>query len=425
MSILRGFLTAIAAVGGVRGGVGPQALYNLLNGQTFNPPGYTIVMYQSCMQNQNAGNPCGSFSTFETSNGVYTRQRYGPEAPVSTTCSRTFLLTLACGATTSMSGVNENPTCVYSATLTLPQACGIDMTVGNEAASVSGTVAPATPSITQSQTGTPSYTYTGTNTATGTQSQTGTPSYTYTSSTTLTQTGTPTNIYEFTLIPSKTVSPSVAATTTPLFMVTGWPSPSPVNVSATSSPLFMVTAYPTNTTGAVVAAAADSSSAPMSPTATILGAVAVGAIAIAGLAYAIHYFRNGGTVSGLVNKIKENKETLTKVAGSVANILPISDADKAKMQAVINDPSSVTQVVEQYKDRAIASLPISESQKTQLTSVVNSVKAKVVQRVESAFEQKPEEEINAPIQITSSQLDTKQPIVEVRHTLVVEKSPDV
>ena len=445
MSILRGLLIAIAAVGGVRGGVGPQALYNLLNGQTFNPPGYTIVMYQSCMQNQNAGNPCGSFSTFETSNGVYTRQRYGPEAPVSTTCSRTFLLTLACGATTSMSGVNENPTCVYSATLTLPQACGIDMTVGNEAASVSGTVAPATPSITRSQTGTPSYTYTGTNTASGTQSQTGTPSYTYTgtntitgtqsqsgtpsytytSSTTLTQTGTPTNIYEFTLIPSKTVSPSVAATTTPLFMVTGWPTPSPVNVSATSSPLFMVTAYPTNTTGAVVAAAATDSTAPMSPTATILGAVAVGAIAIAGLAYAIHYFRNGGTVSGLVNKIKENKETLTKVAGSVANILPISDADKAKMQAVINDPSSVTQVVEQYKDRAIASLPISESQKTQLTSVVNSVKAKVVQRVESAFEQKPDEEINAPIQITASHLDTTQPIVEVRHTVVVEKTPDV
>jgi hypothetical protein len=149
--------------------------------------------------------------------------------------------------------------------------------------------------------------------------------------------------------------------------------------------------------------------------------VAVGAIAIAGLAYAIHYFRSGGTVSGLVNKIKENKETLT----SVANILPISDADKAKMQAVINDPGSITQVVEQYKDRAIASLPISESQKTQLTSVVNSVKAKVVQRVESAFEQKPEEEINSPIQITACHLDTTQPIVEVRHTLVVEKSPDV
>ena len=141
------FVTLIATV---LGGVGPQAIYNRLNGQTFNPPGYTIVMYQSCMQNQNAGNPCGSFTTFESSNGVYTYQRYGPEAPVSPTCSRTFHLTLACGATTSMSGVNENPTCVYSATLTLPEACGVDMTVGNEAASVSGTVVPATPSITSS-----------------------------------------------------------------------------------------------------------------------------------------------------------------------------------------------------------------------------------------------------------------------------------
>ena len=87
------FATLIATV---LGGVGPQAIYNRLNGQTFNPPGYTIVMYQSCMQNQNAGNPCGSFSTFESSNGVYTYQRYGPEAPVSPTCSRTFHLTLAC-----------------------------------------------------------------------------------------------------------------------------------------------------------------------------------------------------------------------------------------------------------------------------------------------------------------------------------------
>ena len=170
------FLSAIVGVSSAMAGVGPQALYQLLNGQTFNPPGYTIVMYQSCMQNQNAGNPCGTFTTFEASNGVYTYQRYGPEAPVSTTCSRTFHLSLACGATMSMSGVNENPTCVYSATLTLPQACGIDMTVGNEAASVSGTALPPTPSSS----------YTGT--ISGTQSRSST--YTATSSYSQTISGT-------------------------------------------------------------------------------------------------------------------------------------------------------------------------------------------------------------------------------------------
>ena len=438
------FATAIVALCGVaNAGIGPQALYNLLNGQTFNPPGYTIVMYQSCMQNQNAGNPCGTFSTFETSNGVYTRQLYGPASAVSPSCSRTFYLTLACGATTSMSGVNENPTCVYSATLTLPQACGIDFTVGNEAASVSGTALPATPSSTrsetwsptqsQSQTATASFTYTGTGTlsqtatptytGTGTYSQTGTPSYTYTSTGTLSQTATPTNIYEFTLIPSKSVSPSVAATTTPLFMVTAWPTPSPVNVSATSSPRFMMTAYPTNASGAGGGGGGslleNLGVAPGSSTATILGGVAVGAIAIAGVAYAIHHFRSGGTVKGLVEKVKANKD---KIAGAIETVVPLTEEQKTKLHSVVNDPTSVLpanvqQVVknaDQYKTQAISSLPISEAQKAQLTSVVNSVQTRVVHRAESAF--RPSE--NVPIQLETMHLDTTQPVVEVRHVLV-------
>ena len=450
------FLRSVLAIGcflsSAMGAIGPQALYTLLNGQTFNPPGYTIVMYQSCMQNQNAGNPCGSFSTYESSNGVYTRQRYGPEAPVSTSCSRTFLLTLACGATTSMSGVNENPTCVYSATLTLPQACGIDMTVGNEAASVSRTALPATPSSTrsetwsptqsytgsgtisqtQSQTVTASFTYTGTGTlsqsgtstytSTGTYSQTGTPSFTYTGTNTLTQTATPTNIYEFTLIPSKTVTPSVAATTTPLFMVTAWPTPSPVNVSATSSPRFMMTAYPTNSSGAAGGASLleNLGVAPGSQTATILGGVAVGAIALAGVAYAVYYFRNGGSVSGLMNKIKENKD---KIAGAIETVVPMTDEQKAKLHAAVNDPTSlmptsvqrVVKNAEGYKQQVIASLPISESQKAQLTTKVQSIQDTIVKRITT-----PADTVdNAPIQLDLTQFDTAAPHIEIVHTPVV------
>ena len=438
MLLFRSALAIGCFFSSVFGGIGPQALYNLLNGQTFNPPGYTIVMYQSCMQNQNAGNPCGSFSTFETSNGVYTRQRYGPEAPVSTTCSRTFLLTLACGATTSMSGVNENPTCVYSATLTLPQACGIDMTVGNEAASVSGTALPATQSSTrtetwsptqtytgtgtisqtQSQTATASFTYTGTGTLSQTGTQTGTPSYTYTSTGTLSQTATPTNIYEFTLIPSKTVSPT----------------PSPVNVSATSSPRFMMTAYPTNSSGAAGGASLleNLGVAPGSSTATILGGVAVGAIGLAGVAYAVYYFRNGGTVGGLMNKIKENKDTIT---GAVESVIPMTEEQKAKLHAAVNDPTSlmptsvqrVAKNAEQYKQQVIASLPISDAQKAQLTTAVNSVQQKVVNRVMQSPTPAPtidvlpgtpavEENNNLPIQIILTNLDTTKVHTEVLHT---------
>ena len=105
-------LTALSIVLPALSGTGPSSLYTLLNGMTFNPPGYTVVAYQSCMQNQNAGNNCGSFSTYETSNGQYTYQKYGPAA-CSGSCCREFHLTLACGATLQMSGVNENPICTY------------------------------------------------------------------------------------------------------------------------------------------------------------------------------------------------------------------------------------------------------------------------------------------------------------------------
>ena len=199
---------------------GPSSLYALLNGLTFNPPGYTIVMYQSCVQNQNAGNPCGSFSGFQSSAGQYTHMLYGPEAPVSPTCSRTFKLALACGPALVMSGVSENPTCVYSATLTLPQVCGVDLTVGNEVSSVSPTALPPT----SSPTATPTVTASTTTTLTATPT------------TTLTATSTP--LFQITAWPTTSTTMTLTATSTPLFMITAWPTTSPVNVSATSTPLY-------------------------------------------------------------------------------------------------------------------------------------------------------------------------------------------
>jgi len=377
---------------GALAGTGPAVLYNRLNGLTFNPPGYTIVMYQSCMQNQNAGNPCGSFSTFESANGVYTTQLYGPQAPVSPTCSRTFRLAVACGATMSMSGVNENPTCVYSATLTLPEACGIDMTVGNEAASASGTVAPPTPSITRSSaasltgTATLSATPTYTTTSSGTITPSGTSSYTLTSSYTITPSVSPipsltsTPLFEMTPYPSRTVTPSIAATTTPLFMITAFPTSSPVNVTAPSL---------LDTLGVT----------PGSSTATILGAVAVGVLGIALIVGAIIYFRNGGTVGGLVKKFEENKETIKKVTGSVASLLPLSKEQKDKIDATIDSPvsilppevqqvagqvSAVAEKAKEYKEQIIAALPVSAEQKAEITAKVAALQEQVVKRIESS-----------------------------------------
>ena len=293
---------------------GPSSLYSLLNGQTFNPPGYTIVMYQSCVQNQNAGNPCGSFSGFQSSNGQYTHMLYGPEAPVSPTCSRTFKLALACGATVAMSGVNENPTCVYSATLTLPQVCGVNLMVGQEAASVSPTVAPAA-----------SMTSTQTITASMNASATSTPLYQV--------------IYS--AFPSTTSTQTLTATSTPLFMITAWPTTSPVNVSATSTPLYYYTAYPSvqgNTTeGGGLLGLAASLTGSSSSTSIIIGSVALGIVGIAAIGGGIAYMRNGGSVKGLMAKVEANKGAISQFT----NALPISAEQKAKLQGAIADPSSL------------------------------------------------------------------------------------
>ena len=307
---------------------GPSSLYALLNGLTFNPPGYTIVMYQSCVQNQNAGNPCGSFSGFQSSNGQYTHMLYGPEAPVSPTCSRTFKLALACGPALVMSGVNENPTCVYSATLTLPQVCGVDMTVGSEIASVSPTAAPPTssPTTTLTLTATPTLTASTTTTLTATPT------------TTLTATSTP--LFQITAWPTTSSTTTLTATSTPLFMITAWPTTSPVNVSATSTPLYYYTAYPSvgsNATGSGLLGFAASLTGSGSSTSVIIGSVALGVVGLGAVAGAVAYFRNGGTLGGFMNKLKSQKGAMTQFA----NALPISEAQKAKLTGAIADPSSL------------------------------------------------------------------------------------
>jgi len=297
----------------------------------------------------------------------------------------------------SMSGVNENPTCVYSATLTLPQACGIDMTVGNEAASVSGTAVPATPSssktVTFSGTETQSGSYTGTSsytgTITGTQTQSGsytsTASYTGTISSNQTQTMsityTSTPLFEMVAYPSKSVTPSIPVTRTPLFMVTAWTTVSPVNVSA------VVTS---------------DSSSPTSSTGVILGAVAVGLVGLLVIGFAINHFRKGGTVAGFMKEVESKKEELKKVA----SMLPLSDEQKEKLDKALDNPSSLLPVeaqkmlesVKEVKNKVVAALPVSEEQKAQINSVIESLPAKLVEKVsapkaEPKVEPKPEPEV--------------------------------
>lgn len=385
-------------------GVGPSSLYTLLNGQTFNPPGYTIVAYQSCMQNQNAGNPCGSFTSYLSSNGQYTYQKYGP-APCSGSCCREFHLTLACGATLQMSGVNENPICTYSATLSLPEVCGVDFTVGNEAASVSPSALPPTPTSTTTGTNTATSTSTGTTTQSPTQSVTQTSTQTMTASATITASGTATTtetltasststpLFVITAYPTSTATPTLTASSTPLFMITAWPTTSPVNVSATSTPLYYMTPYPsydpTNGTGSGLLGAIISV-AP-SGTATILGSVAVGIAGLGAIGFAANYLRKGGSISGLIGIAKANQ-------GQFQNLVKDLPMDP-KMKAALNDPKSLlppeqramaekAEKVVQDPSQIVNQLPVSDALKAQLQTYVPTSTEQVINAIQHPEELK-------------------------------------
>jgi len=348
-------LSLMTTVATVVAGNGPSSLYTLLNGMTFNPPGYTIVAYQSCMQNQNQGNPCGTFTNYQSSNGQYTYQQYGPAA-CSGSCCRQFQLTLACGPTLQMSGVNENPVCTYSATLSLPQVCGVDMTVGNEIASVSPTAAPPTSTSTPTGSNTSSVTMTASTTITG--------------SNTSSASATSTPLYQifYTPFPSTTSTQTVTATSTPLFMITAYPTPSPVNVSATSTPLYYMTAYPSynpnNETKEDALASIIAKLPVSSNTATILGGVAVGLAGLGGIAFAVHYLRNGGTLKGLVQKAKDNQ-------GKLLEQLPLTGAQKAALQNPTSLlPTEVAAAI-QNPQSLVDKLPVPDSLKDQIKEVVS------------------------------------------------------
>jgi len=392
----------------VLAGTGPSSLYTLLNGMTFNPPGYTIVAYQSCMQNQNAGNNCGSFTSYLSSNGQYTYQKYGPAA-CSGSCCRQFHLTIACGATLQMSGVDENPICTYSATLSLPEVCGVDMTVGNEAASVSPSALP--PTATSTQTGT--LTGTATQTASVTATETSTATATITASGTATTTETTTSsvtstpLYVITAWPTSTATSTLTATSTPLFMVTAWPTTSPVNVSATSTPLYYMTAYPSYDPTNGTSLLSNILSVAPSGTATILGAVAVGVVGLGAVAFAVNYLRKGGSISGLIGIAKANQG---KLQGLVKD-LPISDEMKEKLA----NPESALPP-EAQKALAIATaaaanpqtlvdhLPVSESIKSQINTFVPTTTEGLINAIQNPDELKAQiqahvqEQVQAQIQ---------------------------
>ena len=104
-------------------------------------------------------------------------------------------------------------------------------------------------------------------------------------------------------------------------------------------------------------------------------------------------------MGGLVKKFEENKETIKKVTGSVASLLPLSKEQKDKIDATIDSPvsilppevqqvagqvSAVAEKAKEYKEQIIAALPVSAEQKAEITAKVAALQEQVVKRIESS-----------------------------------------
>jgi len=103
-----------------------------------------------------------------------------------------------------------------------------------------------------------------------------------------------------------------------------------------------------------------------SNTATILGGVAVGLASLGGIAFAVHYMRNGGTLAGLMQKAKDNKGKLL----AMTDQLPLTEAQKAALHNPTSLlPADVAAAI-QNPQSLVDKLPVPDSLKEQINQVV-------------------------------------------------------
>jgi hypothetical protein len=313
--------------------MGPQALYQALSPLTLTlvSPGsdntYEIKPYNEFKAITSNGNiTFGYFSDYIAFDNAYNYHLYvNGTADADCTSGRLIDVSILCGQTHMIPAVIESPECEYHSILYSPWACGIDFTVGNENASAS-----ATPSPTRTPSGT--------------------------------GTGTPSAIAFATVFPSASQTATSTPSSSPLFMITAYPTTSPVNVSPTSSPLFYLTPYASydpnaNVTAAVVVAPSQGGMA-----STIMGAVAVGGVALGAIGFIIRHFKNGGTVGGLFKIAMANKDKIQSTIGQIPGA-------NAALNKVMNDPNAKKLLtMAQNPNGAIDSLQIPDALKQSMKS---------------------------------------------------------
>ena len=371
--------------------LGPQALYQALSplNLTLTSPGgetYEMLPYNDFKLITANGNiTYGYFNDYVAFDNVYSYHLYtNGTADADCTNGRLAHVSILCGQTNMIPAVIESPECEFNALLYTPWACGIDFRVGYENL-------PASP--------TPS--------ATRTPSGTGT--------------GTPSAVAFATVFPSASQTSTSTPSTSPLYMITAYPTTSPINVSPTSSPLFYLTPYasydPNNATVAGVIVTPSQGGM----TSTILGGVAVGGVALGAIGYVIKHFKNGGTVGGLLKVAMANKDkiqaTLSQVPGANAALNKVmNDPNAKKLMSIAQNPNSVVDqlaIPDQFKQTLKSAIPTSQEDLMKMMQDPSLIKARVTSTLPPEMQEMAKKlmearSANAPTSIT----DTSVPSTE-------------
>lgn len=327
--------------------LGPIALYQALSplNLTLVSPGgetYEITPYNEFKLLSPTGAILyGVFQDYNILDNKYHYHLYvNGTADADCTHGRQVDVSILCGQTHMIPAVLESPECEFHSLLYSPWACGINFFVGNENALASAT---------------PSHTATSSGSGTGTQSPLG----------------------FATVFPSQSQTSTSSPSTTPLYMITAYPTTSPINVSPTSSPLFYLTPYPSYNPNANISAGFILGSSQSGTTSTILGAVAVGGVALGAIGFIIKHFKNGGSVGGLFKIALANKDkiqaTLAKVPGA-----------NAALDKVLNDPNAKKLLsMAQNPNGAIDSLQIPDALKQSMKSALPTSQEELLKQLAS------------------------------------------
>ena len=142
-SALLGTLAAVATAVN-----GPAPIMRALGNRTFyatSPGGvhYELKFYDQITQLGSQNISLGLFHDYAVNNGIYAYHQYVGGSTSGGCTPRSLNLILECADEKSLSTVIEYPPCNYFATYNTPDVCGIDMTVGQELATISATPTPS------------------------------------------------------------------------------------------------------------------------------------------------------------------------------------------------------------------------------------------------------------------------------------------